>query len=265
MIRAVCTGLDGMLVPTPFGCLIFGFPMDRIRDRPASSSHSRKVFARLPSKSAAEVSSVKIHDISMALGESTVVWPGSRPVQVVQELHGPAQVSDLAMTSHAGTHVDAPAHFVAGATTIDVVPLDRLVGHARVVEIIGPRIGAASLRGAGILPGDIVLFKTANSTLDEEAPFTDTYVALSRDGADYLARLPVRAVGIDYLSVELPDDGFYVHSRLLEAGIPIIEGLRLAEVTAGPYFLACLPLKLQGGDGAPARAVLIDPAGLSTE
>ncbi|MEW6524494.1 MAG: cyclase family protein [Bacillota bacterium] len=207
---------------------------------------------------------MRIYDISMTLGDRTVVWPGNRPVEVVPELHSPARVSRLVLTSHSGTHVDAPAHFVPGAETIDMVPLDRLVGPARVIEIPGDSINAVVLRSAGVLPGEIVLFKTANSDLAEEAAFADSYVGISRDGAGYLTGLPVRAVGIDYLSVELPDDD-YVHFRLLEAGIPVIEGLRLAGVPPGEYLLACLPLKIRGGDGAPARAVLISPSILSTE
>lgn len=197
-----------------------------------------------------------IHDISMTLSRHTVVWPGSRAPRAVEKSDGLIQTTHLSLDSHTGTHVDAPRHFLPASTAIDALPLDRLVGMARVVEIEGDVIHAQALERAHLAPGAIVLFKTANSARDEELPFSHAYVALTRDAADYLAGLPASAVGIDYLSIEPPGD-VYVHLRLLEAGIPIIEGLRLAHVAPGDYYLVCLPLKLRDGDGAPARAILL--------
>jgi len=224
------------------------------------SSPGRRVFPSAH-ENLPEVNYVTIYDISMTLSPRTVVWPGSRQLQAAVESSGLVLTTHLTLDSHTGTHVDAPRHFVPASTSIDALRLDRLVGPARVVEVEGDVINTQALRRARLAPGAMVLFKTANSAKDEELPFTGTYVALTQDAADYLVGLPAAVVGIDYLSVEPPGD-VYVHLRLLEAGIPIIEGLRLAHVEPGDYYLVCLPLKLRDGDAAPARAILL-PLGLA--
>ena len=195
-----------------------------------------------------------------------VVYPGDpppdcRPLSIVQpgRPHS-CSVTQVSLSSHTGTHVDAPCHFVAGAASIDELPLDILCGSARIVEL--PRgaqmIDRAALERLSLHGAERVLFKTANSErLDE--PFTADYVHLDESAAEWLRDRKVRLVGIDYLSVEAPGNpGHPVHHILLEAEPPVIivEGLDLRPVAAGDYELCVLPLRLVGVDGSPARAMV---------
>jgi arylformamidase len=169
-------------------------------------------------------------------------------------------VSHLSLGSHTGTHLDAPAHFVAGGITVDRLPVDLLVGPVRVFAIDVPeRIDRAELAGLALRGLHRVLFKTRNSALWATGRFEEAFVYLTGAAAEHLVACGVRLVGLDYLSVE----GFRVtggpaHKALLQAGVVILEGLDLSAIAAGDYELICLPLKLAGGDGAPARVVLIE-------
>ncbi len=166
------------------------------------------------------------------------------------------------MSTHTGTHVDPPIHFVDGGATIDRVPLDTLIGDAFVADVRGLQaIGPAELEAAG-LPVDVprVLFLTDwSARWAEECPaFPDSVTCISQDGARWLVDRGFRLVGTDFISVEAGDDPtFPVHRALLGAGTVIVEGLDLRDVPAGPYTLWCLPLKLSDGDGGPARVVLV--------
>lgn len=162
------------------------------------------------------------------------------------------------MGTHAGSHIDAPRHFVSGGQTVDDVPLDVLIGPALVVGIEGDIIDAAALRAAlGAGSATRVLFKTANSRLWSGSAFVPHFTGLSADGADFLVESGARLVGIDYLSIEASHSaGAPAHKRLLESGIIIVESLDLSSVPPGEYELICLPLRLSGLDGAPARVVL---------
>jgi len=175
----------------------------------------------------------------------------------------PANVTMLHLGAHTGTHVDAPAHFIEGAPGLASLPLDALVGEARVVEI-PPAAGAVeeSHVGAAALGGAArVLFKTRNSAFWENprGRFRTDYAYIAPGAARALVAAGVRLVGFDYLSVEkFGSDDYPTHLALLSAGVVIVEGLDLRAVDAGLYELLCLPLKLAAGsgDGAPARAVL---------
>jgi len=193
-----------------------------------------------------------IIDISMPIGPDTPVWPGDPPVvmePVARVAAGdPADVSRLTLGTHTGTHVDPPAHFLAGGATVDALPLDVLVGPAVVADLTaaGP-IDAARL--AAQVPGDgtsRVLLKTGAAD-----------GALTPEGAAWLVERGVRLVGADTLSIEPETRDYPVHRILLGAGVVIVEGLDLSAAAAGRYQLLCLPLRISGGDGAPARAVLI--------
>jgi len=155
--------------------------------------------------------------------------------------------------------MDAPLHYLAGAAAIDSLPLAAVVGVARVIEIRNPEmVTRGELLPHDIQPGERLLFKTGNSEhcWDSE-DFCADYVYVGLDAARYLADKAVRVVGVDYLSVGgFKQDGPETHRILLEAGIWIIEGLDLRGVDPGSYELICLPLKVLGGDGAPARAVV---------
>jgi arylformamidase len=170
-----------------------------------------------------------------------------------------ANLTYLSLGAHTGTHVDAPAHFIDGAPTLERVGLDRMVGPAQVLDLRGrAAIDAAALRAHQIHRGDIVLFRTDNSERWALPGFQKDFVYLTRDAADLLVERGVKTIGWDYLSIEqFGSKTFEVHKRLLGEGILIIEGLDLREIAAGPYLLSCLPLKLEGVDGAPARAVLM--------
>lgn len=205
-------------------------------------------------------------DVSMPLFPGMPAFPGdpafeARSVRSVD--HGDAySVSALTMSSHAGTHVDPPSHFVAGGETVDRLDLSRLNGPCRVVEIPGaaPSVGPEE---ATQVPSATtrVLFRTRNSLRwKEKLAFFPDYVALNEAGARVLLDRGVRLVGIDSLSVESDPTGrFPVHHLLLGNGALILEGLLLAEVPPGEYELDCLPIRVRGGDGGPARVVLRRP------
>jgi arylformamidase len=191
-----------------------------------------------------------------------VHWPDNPPIELVRTQDmgrgDPANVSRLSLGVHTGTHVDAPVHFLAGAAGVDAVPLDQLLGEARVVEVgDAPSIGATQLRSIDPRPGERLLFKTRNSARGWKTDrFLADFVYLALDGAALLAERRVRTVGIDYLSIAGMTEGVPTHRALLEQGICIIEGLDLSSVEPGSYELICLPLPLAGADGAPARVVL---------
>jgi arylformamidase len=173
-----------------------------------------------------------------------------------------SNVSIVSMSTHTGTHVDPPIHFVHNGATIDRVPLETLVGRALVVDVRGvATIGAEELESLE-LPSDPerLLFLTDwSARWGEPSPrFPDAATCLSLEGAHWLIARGVRVVGTDFLSIEATDDAtFPVHRALLGANIAIVEGLDLREVPAGRYVLWCLPLKIEEGDGGPARVVLV--------
>jgi arylformamidase len=206
-------------------------------------------------------------DVSLSIDEGLVTWPSDPGIEISRTRAisegDSANVSELRFGSHTGTHIDSPFHFIEGGTTVSELDLDALVGPCHVCDLsrVEGHVGAADLEGTG-LPSDArrVLLKTRNSAIWQSASpsFTEDYVALSEDGARWLVDRGVRLVGIDFLSIEpFGSDGHPVHHALLGAGVVIVEGLDLGAVEPGPYGLACLPLKLTGLDGAPARTVLM--------
>jgi arylformamidase len=202
-------------------------------------------------------------DVSVPLRPGMVVWPGDPPVRIERISAiadgGVVNMSAISMCLHTGTHVDAPLHFLEGGRSLEEMPLDALSGPARVIDIRSPK--AIRVREFGALRirrGERILFKTRNSARCWRAgEFCRDYVYLTREAATELVRRGIAAVGIDYLSIGAPnEEGYEVHRMLLGAGIWIIEGLDLSSVPAGRYELICLPLKVPGADGAPARALL---------
>jgi arylformamidase len=201
-------------------------------------------------------------DISLPLRDRMVHWPGDAPFERLKTLalaDGDAcNLSEIRCSAHTGTHMDAPLHFIEHGAAIDSLPLDATVGPARVIEIRDPRlIRIVELEPHRPQRGERLLFKSANSRLWSVPEFHNDYVSIPPDTARFLAGIGVRTVGVDYLSVGHGEGGgAETHRILLEAGIWIIEGLNLAAVAQGDYDLICLPLKIAGGDGAPARAIL---------
>lgn len=204
---------------------------------------------------------MKIYDVSVAITPDMPVYPGDPTVEIEQTHQiakgDVANVTRLSLGAHTGTHVDAPHHFIENAMTVDQIPLNLLIGRARVVEISSTTITPATLSEFDFTEDARVLFKTRNSYLWGEPGFSTEFVYLTKEAAELLVEHGVKVVGVDYLSVEKynftsPD----VHRTLLGNGTIIIEGLDLREVEPGDYEMICLPMKIEGGDGAPARVVL---------
>ena len=197
-------------------------------------------------------------DVSVPIYAGMVHYPDNPSIEIekIMELEKGdiCTISRLAMGSHTGTHIDAPSHFLPGGTGADEVPLEHLVGPARVIEIKDPNaVKAEELRSHNLGLHERLLFKTSNSERCWNGPqFVHDSIAIAEDAASYLAELKTLAVGIDYLSAGSPE----THRTLLGAGVVIIEGLNLSGISQGRYELLCLPLKISGIDGAPARALL---------
>jgi arylformamidase len=193
-----------------------------------------------------------------------VHWPGTPEIGVGLlsdvEKGDPYSIRSLALDSHTGTHVDAPAHFVPGGATIDMMPPGITCGRARVFDIGDPiSIKPEELSLFEIARGERVIFKTINSwRCWQKDDFFEDYVHLSYEAAVYLVKHEVAMVGIDYLSIASFETEVMIatHRKLLKAGIYIIEGLDLRGVGAGDYEILALPLRLAGGDGSPCRAFL---------
>jgi arylformamidase len=207
-----------------------------------------------------------IYDISLTISPSMPVWPGDPVVEVSQVSFmsngDSANVTRLAMSAHTGTHVDAPHHFLNDGRTVENLPLDVLTGPCFVAQLPDgiDSITRDVLEHQPLGEGTTrVLFGTGNSHLwaKGETEFQKNFIAITEGGARWLVEHGIRLVGVDYLSVAPFGDSTPTHRVLLEAGIVILEGLNLAQVQRGFYDLYCLPLKIGGSDGAPARAILI--------
>ncbi len=208
---------------------------------------------------------MKIYDISLTITPELPTWPGDAKIQIQQTRSiaegAIANVTHISMGAHTGTHVDAPDHFLGNGKGVDQIPLELLIGPATVFQLPdGETITAEMLREADI-PSQSrrLLFKTRNSAYwaRGETEFQRGFMALNAEAAKYLVQRGVEVVGIDYLSVAPFDAPVPTHKILLQAEVLVIEGLNLSEVPPGDYVLHCLPLKIAGADGAPARAVLV--------
>ncbi len=210
---------------------------------------------------------MRILDISVPVSPKLPVWPGD-PGIIIEQFRAISKGntstdSRLACSVHAGTHVDAPAHFMENGATVEQLPLDVLIGPAYVTDLPEADVITPDILEALTLPLKThrLLFKTRNSDLwaDPHHLFHENFVALSADAAAWIVQTGVRLVGVDYLSVQLfKDTEPLTHRILLQAGVIIVEGLNLHKARQGSYQLVCLPLKLAGSEGSPARAVLIE-------
>jgi arylformamidase len=205
---------------------------------------------------------MRIYDISVPLSPTLVCYPGDPQVEITAVTDiaqgDVANVSRLTLSSHSGTHLDAPRHFFSQGVAIDALDLRQLLGPARVCTLSSTtHITAADLSPLQLDGVKRVLFRTVNSSLWEQSEFQPHYVALTASAAQRLVDIGVQLVGIDYLSVDAFErQDCPVHRLLLSAGVLILEGLDLRAVPPGDYELLVLPLRLHNGDGAPARAVL---------
>jgi arylformamidase len=208
--------------------------------------------------------SPRLIDVSVLLTPDIATYPGNPPFEItpVHRLAAgdSANNSRLTMGTHTGTHVDAPKHFIDDRPGVDAMSLDLLIGRARVVDMpVRGGITAKHLEDAGLREDIRVLLRTPNSKLwnNPKEPFHEEYTHLTGDAAKFLVDQGVKVVGVDYLSVEkFHSPAHPAHHALLGANVIIIEGLNLSEAEPGVYEMYCLPLKVKGADGAPARVVL---------
>jgi arylformamidase len=201
------------------------------------------------------------YDVTVPLAPGLPVYPGDPPFEIesVQRLGAaPYNLSRMSLATHTGTHVDAPAHFLHGGATIDLLPPEILIGKARVIEILSrERVERADLEAQDLRDDLRILLKTRMSGQMLKPTFQEDHLYISRDAATYVAQAGLKLVGFDYLSVDRYGAAdFPAHHALLEAGVVIVEGLDLSEVEPGEYEMTCLPLRVAGGDGAPARVIL---------
>lgn len=207
----------------------------------------------------------KIIDISVALKEQMPVWPDSSGLRLNRVLNmekgDSANLTQIEIDVHTGTHLDSALHSFSKGASVDKIPLKKLIGHATVVYLPKIKIITAENLEKLNLPKNTarLLFRTSNSNFWQkgEKKFRKDYVGLSSDAASWLVEKGVKLVGIDYLSIASFEETIKVHQILLKNNVIILEGLNLAKVSPGIYQLICLPIKICGAEGAPARAVLI--------
>ncbi len=208
---------------------------------------------------------MKVHDISLEIYEGMITYPGNADFRrrVVDKITGgSSNLSEYTLGAHTGTHVDGRRHVDRSGGGVETIPLDRCIGECRVVDLgyldFGEGIGEEELAAEKIEKGEIVLFKTKNSTTGY-GDFREDFIYLTDEGAGLLVRKKMKAVGTDYLSIQRYHSGrCAAHCILLEEGIPIFEGLDLSRVEAGRYLFIGFPLKIRDGDGSPVRAVLVE-------
>jgi len=205
---------------------------------------------------------MKLIDVSVPLDTDLPNYPGNTPfaLEAVKRIArgDSSNVSSLHLSAHAGTHVDAPRHFFDNGAGTESLPLEMLIGRARLVEVTSRKgVAAEDLASLDLAEDVRLLIKTANSRLWGSAEFHRDYVGVTESGARHLVEHGIKVVGVDYLSVEcFKQPGAPAHHTLLGAGVIVIEGLNLRDVEPGVYEMICLPLRVVASDGAPARVVL---------
>jgi arylformamidase len=209
-----------------------------------------------------------ILDITVPFRTDGPLWPGDPEPRTYlmksQEGGYRCNVTRIDTGVHFGTHLDAPCHFIEGGKSVEDLDLDVLVGPCVVVEIRDVmEIGPEHLEAAGIPEGtERLILKTDNSALwdDPSHAFVKEYAAITPAAAEWLVAWGVKLVGIDYLSIQLfADQVSTTHIVLLGAEVIVVEGLDLRAARPGAYHLTCLPMKIEGSDGAPVRAILAAP------
>ncbi len=208
---------------------------------------------------------MEIIDITIPLTPRTPVWEGDQGITINQNVFkseaSDFNISRIEMGVHAGTHIDSPYHLFNHGSTVDKIPLDILFGEATVLEVSSDWdvINSEALLASGFNSGvERLILKTQNTEYWIRDPygFHGDYIGIDTEGAEFLVSQGVKLVGVDYFSASPMNDLVRPHEILLEAGVVILENAYLVDVLAGEYQLVCLPLKLQGTDGAPVRAIL---------
>lgn len=204
---------------------------------------------------------MKAYDVTAPLSPNTPVWPGDPTPEIVRAPSvgdGALCLTRMNLGTHTGTHVDAPLHLLADGLSVDALPIEILLGKVRVVEIAAREgIERQELEALDLRDDLRLLIKTRMSGQMRIPQFQADYVFLTADAAQYLVQVGLKLVGIDYLSVDrYGSTDFPAHRTLLGAGVILVEGLDLSEVEPGEYDMVCLPIRLAGADGAPARVIL---------
>lgn len=257
------------MIPTVFissaGCFLIKTVRARAPPRACKSS-GKEYTASAPSKTVYQRRTLNIYDITVKLAPDIPVWPGDPTPRFVQAMSivdgAKANVTHAHLCVHTGTHVDAPRHFFDEGLGVDELRLEDLIGPAWVCHLTGvSAIDADELKRASIPEGtERLLLRTRNSRLwhQHRTEFEPEFVALTSSAARWIVSRGIRLVGVDYLSVQrFSDKKPTTHRVLLEAEVVILEGLNLWSIDEGWFELICLPLKIDGCDGAPTRAVLL--------
>ena len=202
---------------------------------------------------------MKIIDITRPLSENIVTYPGDIPPVFRKEEHGHYLITNLHLSTHTGTHIDAPVHYLKTGETIDTIPFSHVMGTCRVLDVThaGTSITANHLKGR-LDDVDRLLLKTSFSNTGR---FEERYPSLTADAAHLITLCNMKCVGIDSPSIESYEGDGTVHRQLLSHRCIIIELLDLSHVEEGDYTLVALPLRLTGLDGSPSRVILIDENG----
>jgi arylformamidase len=202
---------------------------------------------------------MKWYDVSRPLSMDMLVFPGDIHPTFHQEKPGEYRISDLHLSSHTGTHIDAPTHYLEAGDSIDTVPFDNLIGRCRVVDVSSAGSTITKTDLAGKIDGaERLLLKTTFSGRDF---FEENYPCLSQDAAEFVTSCQIRCIGIDSPSIESFECDGSVHRELLGARCLIIELLDLSEIGPGEYEMIALPLRLKGLDGSPSRVILRERTG----
>jgi arylformamidase len=208
----------------------------------------------------------KFYDISITLSSQTAVYPGDSPFMVEKKLSlekgDVADSSEISLSCHSGTHIDLPAHFIRGAETAESWPPEKFVLPAQVIDIKDPdSVRRQELESKPIREGAALLFRTANSLsgLVGGSVFSEEYVHLSLEAAEFCVAKKAPLIGLDYFSIDRYGDFSYpVHRKVVSNNILILENIDLKETPEGCYRLFCFPLKIAGGEASPVRAVLAE-------
>ena len=205
----------------------------------------------------------QIYDISMPITKDIPVWKGNaakRPQFFVDSNFQTGKVyeSSIKLNMHTGTHLDRTLHMMAGGNTVETLPLQDYITECRVINLteVKEKITSQELMAKQIHQGEFILLKTRNSFEDI---LEGDFVFLEKSGAKYLAELGIKGLGTDGLGIERSQPGHESHLQLMEKGIHILEGLRLAQIEEGEYLLIALPINIVGAEAAPVRAVLVKP------
>jgi arylformamidase len=205
---------------------------------------------------------MKIYDISMEIKEGMLTYPGDPEVRIKKIPKSASNLSELTLGSHTGTHVDVKRHINNKGLGVDRIPLEKCIGPCKVLDLtktkFGDGIRPVDLANFSIKKNDIILLKTKNSSIKNKK-FRKDFVYLTEEGAEFLVNKKIKAVGIDYLSIQKYHTGSCAaHCVLLDKNVLIFEGINLSKVRPGKYTFIGLPLKIKEGDGSPIRAILVE-------